>query len=156
MVRKTDTTFYLCSQLGTLCIYYIRSKVVGENITKWPQIRQKHKKQCPNQDFQSTLGQVIIRGLSTSFQSSIMSVYTKSSYQGGAPGNAKKKKKLSPKSSGMYKVKVIFPTYAVSFVIFPTYVIVPPWSSSQWRRGVVVIATARLHSTKPELRFCTG
>ena len=25
-----------------------------------------------------------------------------------------------------------------------------------WRRGVVVITTARLHSTKPELRFCTG
>ena len=25
-----------------------------------------------------------------------------------------------------------------------------------WRRGVVVIATAQLHSTKPELRFCAG
>ena len=25
-----------------------------------------------------------------------------------------------------------------------------------WRRGVVVITTARLHSTKPELRFCVG
>ena len=25
-----------------------------------------------------------------------------------------------------------------------------------WRRGVVVITTARLHSTKPELRFCAG
>ena len=25
-----------------------------------------------------------------------------------------------------------------------------------WRRGVVVITTAQLHSTKPELRFCTG
>ena len=24
------------------------------------------------------------------------------------------------------------------------------------RRGVVVIATAQLHSTKPELRFCAG
>ena len=24
------------------------------------------------------------------------------------------------------------------------------------RRGVVVITTAQLHSTKPELRFCTG
>ena len=23
-----------------------------------------------------------------------------------------------------------------------------------WRRGVVVITTAQLHSTKPELRFC--
>ena len=25
-----------------------------------------------------------------------------------------------------------------------------------WHRGVVVITTAQLHSTKPELRFCTG
>ena len=25
-----------------------------------------------------------------------------------------------------------------------------------WRRIVVVITTAQLHSTKPELRFCTG
>ena len=25
-----------------------------------------------------------------------------------------------------------------------------------WRRGVVVIITAQLHSTKPELRFCAG
>ena len=25
---------------------------------------------------------------------------------------------------------------------------------STWRRGVVVITTAQLHSTKPELRFC--
>ena len=25
-----------------------------------------------------------------------------------------------------------------------------------WRRGVVVITTAQLHSTKPELRFCVG
>ena len=24
----------------------------------------------------------------------------------------------------------------------------------KWRRGVVVITTAQLHSTKPELRFC--
>ena len=24
------------------------------------------------------------------------------------------------------------------------------------RRGVMVITTAQLHSTKPELRFCTG
>ena len=24
----------------------------------------------------------------------------------------------------------------------------------QWRHGVVVISTAQLHSTKPELRFC--
>ena len=27
---------------------------------------------------------------------------------------------------------------------------------SMWRRGVVVITTAQLHSTKPELRFCAG
>ena len=27
---------------------------------------------------------------------------------------------------------------------------------SYWRHGVVVIATAQLHSTKPELRFCAG
>ena len=26
----------------------------------------------------------------------------------------------------------------------------------QWRRGVVVITIAQLHSTKPELRFCAG
>ena len=25
-----------------------------------------------------------------------------------------------------------------------------------WRRGVVVITVAQLHSTKPELRFCAG
>ena len=28
--------------------------------------------------------------------------------------------------------------------------------SSQWRRGVVVITSAQLYSTKPELRFCAG
>ena len=27
---------------------------------------------------------------------------------------------------------------------------------SKWRRGVVVITTAQLHLTKPELRFCAG
>ena len=26
----------------------------------------------------------------------------------------------------------------------------------KWRRGVAVITTAQLHSTKPELRFCVG
>ena len=31
------------------------------------------------------------------------------------------------------------------------------WSLiSMWHRGVVVITTAQLHSTKPELRFCAG
>ena len=25
-----------------------------------------------------------------------------------------------------------------------------------WRRGVVVVATAQLHSSMPELRFCAG
>ena len=25
-----------------------------------------------------------------------------------------------------------------------------------WRRGIVVITTAQLHSTEPELRFCAG
>ena len=25
-----------------------------------------------------------------------------------------------------------------------------------WRRGVAVIATVQLHSTKPELRFCVS
>ena len=25
-----------------------------------------------------------------------------------------------------------------------------------WRRGVAVITTAQVHSTKPELRLCTG
>ena len=33
-----------------------------------------------------------------------------------------------------------------SQVIYNTYQL--------WRRGVVVITTAQLHSTKPELRFC--
>ena len=27
---------------------------------------------------------------------------------------------------------------------------------SKWGRGVVVITTAQLHLTKPELRFCAG
>ena len=27
---------------------------------------------------------------------------------------------------------------------------------TKWRRGVMVITTARLHLTKPELRFCAG
>ena len=27
---------------------------------------------------------------------------------------------------------------------------------TEWHRGVVVITTAQLHSTKPELRFCAG
>ena len=31
------------------------------------------------------------------------------------------------------------------------------WSKKTlWRRGVVVISTAQLHSTKPELGFCAG
>ena len=29
----------------------------------------------------------------------------------------------------------------------------PQKDSAVWRRGVVVITTAQLHSTKPELRF---
>ena len=29
-------------------------------------------------------------------------------------------------------------------------------NSPLWRHGVVVITTVQLHSTKPELRFCTG
>ena len=29
-------------------------------------------------------------------------------------------------------------------------------TKSELRRGVVVITTAQLHSTKPELRFCAG
>ena len=29
-------------------------------------------------------------------------------------------------------------------------------NTSNWRRGVVVITTAQLHSTKPELRLCAG
>ena len=31
-----------------------------------------------------------------------------------------------------------------------------PKRSYMWRCGVVVITTAQLHSTKPELRFCAG
>ena len=31
------------------------------------------------------------------------------------------------------------------------------WCSGyQWRRGVVVITTVQLYSTKPEIRFCAG
>ena len=30
------------------------------------------------------------------------------------------------------------------------------WFKVLWRRGAVVITTAQLHSTKPELRFRTG
>ena len=34
---------------------------------------------------------------------------------------------------------------------------VAPWCCVVWwRPGVVVITTAQLHSTKPELRFCAG
>ena len=29
-------------------------------------------------------------------------------------------------------------------------------SQQMWRRGVVVITTVQLHSSKPELRFCAG
>ena len=29
-------------------------------------------------------------------------------------------------------------------------------STREWRRGVVVMTAAQLHSTKPELRFCAG
>ena len=29
-------------------------------------------------------------------------------------------------------------------------------SASVWLRGVVVITTAQLHSTQPEIRFCAG
>ena len=32
----------------------------------------------------------------------------------------------------------------------------PLSESRSWRRGVVVITTAQLHSTKPELKFCAG
>ena len=28
--------------------------------------------------------------------------------------------------------------------------------NKSWRRGLVFITTAQLHSTKPEIRFCTG
>ena len=30
------------------------------------------------------------------------------------------------------------------------------YKTTLWHRGVVVITTAQLHSTKPELRFCAG
>ena len=29
-------------------------------------------------------------------------------------------------------------------------------TTNLWWRGIVVITTAQLHSTKPELRFCAG
>ena len=28
--------------------------------------------------------------------------------------------------------------------------------NSKWNRGVMVVTTAQLHSTKPELKFCAG
>ena len=31
-----------------------------------------------------------------------------------------------------------------------------PLAHIQWRRGIVVMITAQLYSTKPELRFCRG
>ena len=37
-----------------------------------------------------------------------------------------------------------------------TITYVAPWYSGLWRRGVVVITTAQLHSIKPELRFCAS
>ena len=30
------------------------------------------------------------------------------------------------------------------------------FTEAPWRRGVVVIMTAQRHSSKPELRFCSG
>ena len=33
---------------------------------------------------------------------------------------------------------------------------VETYKVQKWRHGVVVITTAQLHSTKAELRFCTG
>ena len=37
--------------------------------------------------------------------------------------------------------------------LFKHYITLP---KHLWRRGVVVITTAQLHSIKPELRFCAG
>ena len=42
----------------------------------------------------------------------------------------------------------------MSKMIFIKYL--PPVKPKLWRRGVVVLTTAQLHSTKPELRFCAG
>ena len=40
------------------------------------------------------------------------------------------------------------------FILF--YFIIDLLRYTMWRHGVVVITTAQLHSTKPELSFCTG
>ena len=42
----------------------------------------------------------------------------------------------------------------MSKMIFIKYL--PPVKPKLWRRGVVVLTTAQLHLTKPELRFCAG
>ena len=48
----------------------------------------------------------------------------------------------------VFSVKKILPLYSDAFaLIYPIL---------GWRRGVVVITSAQLHSTKPELRFCAG
>ena len=41
-------------------------------------------------------------------------------------------------------------------IVLMKLMIVAPWCMVMWCRGVVVITTARLHSTNPELRFCAG
>ena len=54
---------------------------------------------------------------------------------------------------------ISFPFSFILFLMFSLaflYVEVAPWRSGLWCHGVVVITTAQLHSTKPELRFCAG
>ena len=42
------------------------------------------------------------------------------------------------------------------FIHTPTYAHIHTAQHSFLRRGVMAIATAQLHSTKPEFRFCAG
>ena len=52
-----------------------------------------------------------------------------------------------------YLINVIFP---VRPQLSSVSILCAVFSKALWRRGVVVITTAQLHSTKPELRFCAG
>ena len=50
---------------------------------------------------------------------------------------------------------MVFVMLAVSFVVKKT-IRTSQLEVFSWRREVVVITTAQLHSTKPELRFCAS
>ena len=55
---------------------------------------------------------------------------------------------LKKKSIPLYIYIYIYMIYIDIYIYIYTYIL--------WHCGVVVITTAQLHSTKPELRFCIG